>query len=223
MNEDPYAEARKRMVEMQLRRRGINDPRVLEAMERIPREQFMAPGSEAEAYDDKAAAIQSGQTISQPYIVALMTQLLEPQPTDRVLEVGTGSGYQAAILALLCEHLYTVERHRELSDIARRRLEALGLTNVSYEIGDGTLGLADEAPFGGILVTAAAPRIPRTMTDQLDEGGRLVIPVGDAAYQTLTVVRRQRGTLVETPSISCRFVPLIGQAGWNAKDVAGQF
>ncbi|MBN1343066.1 MAG: protein-L-isoaspartate(D-aspartate) O-methyltransferase [Phycisphaerae bacterium] len=211
---DPYAEDRRRMIESQLRRRGVGDERVLEAMARIHREKFMQPGDEAVAYDDRAVSIQCGQTISQPYMVGLMTQLLQIRPDDRVLEIGTGSGYQTAILAALCASVYTVERMPDLSDLAARRLRELGLSNVEFLVSDGTLGWPEQAPFDGIMVTAGAPSIPQSLTDQLADGGRLVVPVGGEAYQTLTVVQRRGRTIVERPSIACRFVPLIGQGGW---------
>jgi len=206
------------MVEDQLRNRGIDDERVLEVMGRLPRERFVLPGDQSAAYDDQALPIQAGQTISQPYMVGLMTQLLDVEPTDRILEVGTGSGYQTAILASLAGHVYSIERLDVLSELAGRRLAELGLTNVTFRVGDGTLGWPSEAPFDGIMVTAGAPRIPPALVEQLADGGRLVVPVGGESHQTLTVIERRGQTTIERPGIACRFVPLIGQAGWNPRD-----
>ncbi len=219
---DGLAAQRGRMVEHQLRRRGIRDERVLAAMGRVPRERFMVAGTEPMAYEDKAIAIDHNQTISQPYMVALMTQLLELAPESRVLEIGMGSGYQAAVLAELCQHVYTIDRIPELVDSAMRTLAGLGYGNVSATVGDGTLGWPGEAPFDGILVTAGAPSVPNALTDQLAEGGRLVIPVGRESYTTLTAIERRGRTLVEKPSIACRFVPLIGEAGWDSAEQANR-
>ncbi len=213
--DDLYAEARRRMVDDQLERRGVNDPRVLEVIGRVPRERFVLPSSLSEAYEDRAMQVACGQTISQPYMVGLMTQLLQAHPEHRVLEIGTGTGYQTAILAALCRAVYTIERVPELSRTADARLAELGVANVHYLIGDGTLGWADEAPFDGIMVTAGAPSVPPALPRQLADGGRLVVPVGNESYQTLTVIERHGETTVERPNIACRFVPLIGQGGWS--------
>ena len=212
---DPV-EARRQMVKNQLRKRDIDDERVLEAMGRVPREKFVPPDRRAEAYNDSAMSIGEGQTISQPYMVALMTQELHPEPDDRVLEVGTGSGYQAAVLAELVEHVYTVERIQKLSDRARQTLvEGLGYDNLSFRVGDGTLGWPDEAPFDGIIVTAAAPEAPEPLLDQIAQGGEMLAPVGTPYTQMLTRYRRKRTGSISTESIgSCVFVKLIGEEGW---------
>ncbi len=210
------------MIEVQLRRRGVDDERVLEVMGQIPRERFVAPRDQDAAYDDQAMQVGYGQTISQPYMVGLMTQLLAVQPDHRVLEIGTGTGYQTAILAAMCKHVYTIERVLELSETGAERLAEMNVTNVSYRVGDGTLGWVSESPFDGIMVTAGAPSVPPALTEQLADGGRLVVPVGDESYQTLTVIERQGDTTVERPSIACRFVPLIGRAGWSPTDAPGR-
>ncbi|HUG90062.1 MAG TPA: protein-L-isoaspartate(D-aspartate) O-methyltransferase [Planctomycetaceae bacterium] len=195
--------------------RGISDPRVLEAIARVPRHRFVSEDLWDRAYDDTALPIGSGQTISQPYIVALMTQELRLTGTERVLEIGTGSGYQAAILALLCRALVTVERHAELLRPAEAVLEALGFTNIEFRAGDGTLGCPDRAPFDGILVTAAAPDVPSPLYNQLAAGGRMVIPVGDRQAQNLVLVEKQAdGHPLTRELCGCRFVQLIGEAGW---------
>jgi len=201
------------MVQTQIRARGITDPRVLEAMETVPRERFVLPEDAADAFTDRALSIACGQTISQPYMVASMTDALHAQPHHRVLEIGTGSGYQAAILARLAAHVYTIERLAPLQEDAERLLKVLGYTNISYRVGDGSLGWPEEAPFDGIIVTAGAPRIPQALIDQLADGGRLVIPVGDTIEQTLTIVERTGDRTREMPQYPCLFVRLLGQQG----------
>jgi protein-L-isoaspartate(D-aspartate) O-methyltransferase len=192
----------------QLRLLGIKDERLLQAIESVPRERFIDEAFEHKAYDNTALPIGSGQTISQPYIVARMTELLCLKPTSRVLEIGTGSGYQTAILALLVQHVCSVERIKKLQWQAKRRLKQLDLHNVSTRHGDGWLGWPSRGPFDAIIVTAAPPEIPRALMAQLDEGGIMVLPVGED-IQDLTTVRRQNGEfLVETVE-SVRFVPLI--------------
>ena len=207
------------MVEGQLRGRGIRDERVLAAMAALPRDLFVPPNLRSRAYGDNALPIASGQSISQPYMVARMTELLEPPPGARVLEVGTGSGYQAAVLAVLGCSVFSVERHAGLADAARARLEDLGLAGtVAVVVGDGSLGWPAEAPFDGIVVTAAAPAVPDRLTAQLASGGRLVIPVGPRRRQELILVVR-RGDAFETRECgACVFVPLVGQGGFSEAD-----
>jgi len=210
-------DARLRMVETQLRARGLRDERVLDAMASIPRERFLPPGARHMAYDDRAVPLGEGQTVSQPYMVAAMTEALEPGPDDRVLEIGTGSGYQTAVLATLVRAVYSVERFQALADDARARLASLGLDNVRIRVGDGTLGWSEEAPFDAVLVTAGAPSVPGTLLDQLsDEGGRMVVPVGDQGMQTLLRVRRTGYELTRERLMECRFVPLVGAEGWSS-------
>lgn len=202
------------MVEEQIRRRGITDSRVLEVMVEIPRERFLPPDCAEIAYDDRAACIGCDQTISQPYMVALMTASLRLEPWHRVLEVGTGSGYQTAILSRLAADVYTVERIPALLDGARERLDGLGCKNVHYLLGDGSLGWPQEAPFDRIIVTAGAPALPPALHEQTAEGGRIVIPIGGEAHQTLVTVDKLHQRTVETPGVACRFVQLIGRQGW---------
>ncbi len=209
-----YLAARKFMVLRQLVARGVRDHRVLAAMEEVPRHLFVDEPLRDDAYDDTPLPIGDGQTISQPYMVAIMTELLQLQGEERVLEIGTGSGYQAAVLSRLCKWVYTIERLGNLSARARKAIEHCGYTNVSFLVGDGTLGLPDEAPFDGIIVTAGAPSIPDILIDQLVEGGRLVIPVGDRFSQTLKrVVKNKDGNKIERHT-GCRFVDLVGRHGW---------
>jgi protein-L-isoaspartate(D-aspartate) O-methyltransferase len=210
------ATARAEMVARQLRGRGIRDERVLEAMASVPREQFVRPEQRAWAYADEALPIDAGQTISQPWIVARMTELLAPKPGARVLEVGTGSGYQAAILATLGANVVSVERHASLADAARERLAAAGLGDrVEIRVGDGSLGAPDAAPFAGIIVTAAAPSIPDALREQLADGGRLVIPVGTRYEQQLLLVVRIGDEWREYPDGPVVFVPLVGEEGFG--------
>jgi protein-L-isoaspartate(D-aspartate) O-methyltransferase len=203
------------MVEMQLIPRGIVDPRVLEAMRTTPRHLFVPMLSRPHAYEDRPLEIGSGQTISQPFMVAAMTQLLKLGPEDRVLEVGTGSGYQAAVLSKLAARVVTVERIPELAERAARTLASLGIKNVESKIGDGTLGWPELAPYDAIIVTAAGPAVPVPLKEQLAEGGRLVCPVGGRDSQRLVLVTRHGGEFVETEGIGCVFVPLIGAEGWT--------
>jgi protein-L-isoaspartate(D-aspartate) O-methyltransferase len=210
---------RRRMVADQIRARGITHDRVLTAMELVPRERFVPPAFAQRAFDDAALPIDMGQTISQPYMVAAMTAHLNPQRYHRVLEIGTGSGYQTAVLARLVLEVYTIERLGPLQDAARRTLESIDCVNVVYRVGDGSVGWPEEAPFDGIMVTAGAPGIPRTLVSQLAEGGRLVIPVGDANEQILTTVERRGNRIIEFPGIACRFVKLIGEQAWPETSV----
>ncbi|MCK6484855.1 MAG: protein-L-isoaspartate(D-aspartate) O-methyltransferase [Phycisphaerae bacterium] len=208
-------DSRRIMLDRHLRARGISDERLLAVMADLPRERFVPPQLAASAYADSALPIDHGQTISQPYIVALMTEQLHPRPDHRVLEIGTGSGYQAAVLARLCAHVFTIERIAELSDAAAARLRDLGLNNVTYRVGDGTMGWPEEAAFDGIIVTAGAPHVPAALTQQLALGGRLVVPVGGDAEQSLRVLQRRPGRIIEDRSVPCRFVRLIGADGWS--------
>ena len=211
--------ARRRMVETQIIARGIVDRRVIEAMFKVPRHIFVEEAMSAQTYSDSPLPIGEKQTISQPYMVALMTELLQLTGTEKVLEIGTGSGYQAAILATIADRVYTIERLRPLALRARKALDSVGLLNVNLKIGDGTDGWEDEAPFDAILVTAGAPNIPETLISQLNSGGRLVIPVGDKFEQTLVrVTRREDGSIYQETSVACRFVKLIGKHGWALDD-----
>jgi len=212
---DPNLLKRQQMVDEQIRARGITDERVLRVMEQVSRERFVPPDAQLRAFEDQALPIASSQTISQPFMVAAMTACLDLQPEHRVLEIGTGSGYQTAILASLTAQVFTIERIETLSIAARERLESLGIDNVTCHVGDGSLGLPEQAPFDRILVTAGAPSIPESLIAQLTEGGRLAIPVGSRKQQTLTVVERRQGNTREIPSIACRFVRLIGQQAWS--------
>ncbi len=212
---DPFAAARERMVQEQVAARGVNDERVLAALRRIPRHVFLPEELRADAYLDTPLPIGSHQTISQPYIVALMTELLGLQGDERVLEVGTGSGYQAALLSLLAREVFTVERHAELAARARQALARLHCSNVEVIVGDGTCGLAEHAPYQGILVTAAAPHVPQPLLAQLAEGGTLVLPVGEASSQMLEVWRRTPTGLEREEVAPVAFVPLIGLHGWS--------
>jgi protein-L-isoaspartate(D-aspartate) O-methyltransferase len=210
--------ARRRMVEAQVIARGIRDRRVIEAMQKIPRHLFVEEAMAAQAYNDNPLPIGEKQTISQPYMVALMTELLELKGKEKVLELGTGSGYQAAVLAVLAERVCTMERIRPLALRARKVLDGLGLLNVNIRVADGTCGWEEEAPFDAILVTAGAPEIPDTLVAQLAVGGRLVLPVGDQFSQTLVrIVKQQDGSCTIEDSIGCRFVKLIGRHGWESE------
>ncbi len=205
---------RERMVEQQLIERGIRDTLVLRAMRSVPRELFIGTDRSLSAYADTALPIECRQTISQPYIVARMTEALELSPTDRVLEIGAGSGYQTAVLAGLCAEVVAIERHPELLEQARRRLAQLGITNVRWRCGDGSLGWSEHAPYDAILVAAGAPEIPGALIDQLAPNGRLVIPVGPHEDQNLVRVRIAPEGIRREELLPVRFVPLIGEAGW---------
>lgn len=204
-----------KMIRQQVIERGINNPAVLGALRAVAREKFFEPGNEAEAYADRAAPIGHGQTISQPYIVALMTDRLRLEPQHRVLEIGTGSGYQTAILAHLANEVYTIERVKPLLDGAWERLGGLGIRNVHFRHGDGTAGWPEMAPFDRILIAAGAPAIPELLLrEQLIDGGIAVLPVGAADKQVLISVLRQGDQLHRTDICDCRFVPLLGEQGW---------
>ncbi|MCX5872703.1 MAG: protein-L-isoaspartate(D-aspartate) O-methyltransferase [Deltaproteobacteria bacterium] len=209
-----FDKIRERMVRHQIEARGVSDPRVLAAMLEIPRHLFVGKAQQDRAYDDCPLPIGFGQTISQPYMVAVMTQLLRLTGTEKVLELGTGSGYQAAILARLARWVYTVERIPELAEIARENAAACGIENVFFIVADGTRGWPEQEPYDAIMVTAGAPDVPDPLFEQLAEGGRLVIPVGDRFSQTLQVVQKSRGSIKTRSCVDCRFVDLIGEYGW---------
>ncbi len=204
------------MVDEQLARRGISDPGVLYAMTSIPRELFVPVQLRDRAYDDGALPVDCRQTISQPYMVGRMTELLGLSDADRVLEIGTGTGYQTAILARIVAHVYTVEWHARLMTQTAERLRSLGINNVSYRCGDGSLGWTERGPFDGIIVTAGAPDVPRTLCEQLVDGGRLVVPIGAENEQTLVLVRRVGEGFRRENVLKCRFVRLLGAEGWGA-------
>jgi protein-L-isoaspartate(D-aspartate) O-methyltransferase len=210
-----FERERARMVEEQLVRRGIADARVLTVMRRVPRHLFVEEALRDRAYGDHALPIGEEQTISQPYIVALMTSLLELRGTEKVLEVGTGSGYQTAVLAELARRVCSIERLPRLAQRARALLEGLGVSNVWIRVGSGTLGWPDEAPFDRILVAAGGPAVPPPLFDQLAPGGRLVMPLGDMESQTLTVVENAGGTMKLTAHGDCKFVRLVGKYAWE--------
>jgi protein-L-isoaspartate(D-aspartate) O-methyltransferase len=206
--------AKQRMLRSQLQHRGIHDRAVLAAMAKVPRERFLAPELRDDAYADRALAIDCGQTISQPYIVGLMSQAMELSGTEKVLEIGTGSGYQTAILAELAREVVSLERYSHLSQQAGKVLSELGYGNVTLATADGTLGCPDRAPFDRIMVTAAAAEYPPTLFDQLEDGGILVIPLGGRDYQTLQSIRKVSGRPQPAKLSPCRFVPLVGTYGW---------
>ena len=217
---DRYAKQRKKMVDSQIRSRGVRDERVLRAMEKIPRHLFIDEGLIGQAYNDNPLPIGEKQTISQPYIVALMTEALELKGREKVLELGTGSGYEAAILAELADRVFTIERIASLAQKARKLLESLNYYNVVIRVGDGTYGWREESPFDAIAVSAGSPSIPRMLVEQLAIGGRLVIPVGSRYSQSLIKLTR----LSENPDDvkredlgGCRFVNLIGEHGWKVE------
>ena len=207
-SEGTFASSASAMVEKQLRPRGIDDPQVLRVMAKVPREKFVAKELEASAYEDRPLPIGFGQTISQPYIVAFMTQALKPKSTDRVLEIGTGSGYQAAVLGELVAEVYSIEIVRPLAQRAATVLNALGYKNVLVKGGDGYKGWPEHAPFDSIIVTAAPDHIPQPLVEQLKEGGRMVIPVGKTYAQQLKVLEKRGGAVKETAVIPVKFVPL---------------
>ena len=209
-----FAQLRAEMVETQIKARGIRAAHVLEVMGCLPRERFVLPAYRDRAYADCALPLGPGQTISQPYIVAYMTAQLGALAGVKVLEVGTGAGYQAAVLALLGAQVHTIERDAGLMALTRLRLERLGLTSVCCHVGDGSVGLVEESPFARIVVTAGCPRVPAALIDQLAVGGRMVVPVGGEEGQTLLRIDKQESGTVEQPLLPCRFVKLVGCEGW---------
>jgi protein-L-isoaspartate(D-aspartate) O-methyltransferase len=210
-----FAQARQEMVETQIRKRHVTDSRVLECLARVPRHEFVPAEFRDRAYEDAPLPIGEGQTISQPYIVAAMTAALHLQGDERVLEIGTGFGYQAAVLACMAREVFTVEFRAELATEAAARLARLDYNNVHVHCGDGTLGLAEFAPYDAILVAAAAPSVPAPLLTQLAEGGRLVVPVGGVENQDLRLIERSHDTFRTTMLEPCRFVPLLGAHGWK--------
>jgi protein-L-isoaspartate(D-aspartate) O-methyltransferase len=210
-----FAQVRLEMVETQIRRRHITDSRVLDCLERVPRHEFVPAEFRARAYEDAPLPIGEGQTISQPYIVAAMTVALRLRGDERVLEIGTGFGYQAAVLACLTREVFTVEFREELATEAAGRLARLGYENVHVHCGDGTLGLPEFAPYDAILVAAAAPSVPTPLLAQLADGGRMVVPVGDVENQDLRLIERSHDTFRTIMLEPCRFVPLLGAHGWK--------
>jgi protein-L-isoaspartate(D-aspartate) O-methyltransferase len=214
-NPNQLAVERSHMVEEQLRRRGIRDERVLRAMNVVPREEFVVERYREQAYADHPLPIPLGQTVSQPFIVARMIEAVRVEPGNKVLEVGTGTGYEAAVLAEMGARVFTIERHAELAALARIQLQLLHYEKVVVITGDGSEGLSDEAPFDAIIVAAAVPDFPPTLFDQLAEGGRLVIPVGPPDLQILQLIRKTGGRIEKTRLEDCRFVPLIGKQGYT--------
>jgi len=212
MAADPYAQQRKEMIEHDIKGRGIKDKEVLEAMGKIPRQLFVDKSLMKQAYADHPLPIGEGQTISQPYVVALMTEALQLKPADKVLEIGTGSGYQAAVLAEIVNEVYTIEIRKPLADTATKRLEDLGYHNVHVKYADGYLGWKENAPFDAIIITAAANHIPPPLIKQLNEGGMLILPLGSTLYyQTLTLVTKRKGDLDVQQMGAVSFVPMIGK------------
>ncbi|MFN2166264.1 MAG: protein-L-isoaspartate(D-aspartate) O-methyltransferase [Anaerolineae bacterium] len=209
-----FEEQRRWMVEHQLIDWGIHDPRVLEVMGRIPREHFVPASQRDMAYYDGALPIGQGQTISQPFVVAHMTELLELAGDEKVLEIGTGSGYQTAVLSRLAQDVFTMERLDELAQAAKTRLDALDVSNVHYGVGDGSLGWPEHAPYDGILVACAAPQVPPPLVDQLADGGRLVVPIGPRGMQDLILVRKAGDDLTQEKRSPVAFVPMIGEHAW---------
>jgi protein-L-isoaspartate(D-aspartate) O-methyltransferase len=212
---DRWEAARRRMVETQIAARGVKDERVLAAMTDIPRHLFVPSTFREAAYNDSPLPIGKGQTISQPYIVAVMTELLMVKPEDRVLEIGSGSGYQAAILGKLAKSVITVERIPDVADMARENLSSVGITNVTVITGNGTIGYPGDAPYDAILITAATPSVPPPLVDQMAEGGRLVAPVGSRDLQELVRLTRKEGRTTRELFGGVVFVPLLGEYGWQ--------
>ena len=218
MKKDAFTHLRQQMVQYQIASRGVADERILQAMCHVPRHRFVPPDYQDQAYDDHPLPIGSGQTISQPYIVAFMTEQLALKGDDKVLEVGTGSGYQAAVLARLVRQVHTIERVAELAEKAEIIFKELNLTNIKVHVGDGSLGWVLDSPYQAILVTAAAPACPPALLEQLDLGGRMIIPVGERFHQTLEIWQRDEHGLQCRDVLPVMFVPLKGEQGWNPDD-----
>jgi protein-L-isoaspartate(D-aspartate) O-methyltransferase len=218
MKIDPFARERENMVSVQIAGRGIVDERILKAMRTIPRHLFVPQEYQQNAYEDFPLPIGYQQTISQPYIVAFMTNILDLKGNERVLEVGTGSGYQAAVLSLLVKKVHSLERIPDLADRARQTLQELGINNVDVHVGDGSLGWLPDAPYQAILVTAAAPAAPQSLLDQLDIGARMIIPVGGQFQQVLELWLRDKEGLKSEAILPVAFVPLRGKQGWNEEE-----
>lgn len=204
------------MVRNQITKRGVRNDRVVAALLTVPRHLFVDEGMKGQSYSDNALPLCQGQTISQPYIVAAMTELLQITDTDKILEIGTGSGYQAAVLAQLADRVFSIERIPDLAELGAKNLESAGITNVKVRCSDGTLGWPEEAPFDKIIVTAGAPGVPQTLFNQLKEGGLMVAPVGNRTVQNLVIVEKVNGQQVIRHSADCVFVPLIGEHGWKS-------
>lgn len=215
MPDDSYSDLRAEMVETQVRKRGVKDLNVLHAMTSVPRHEFVPEKSKSLAYADEPLAIGEGQTISQPYIVAAMTEALGLTGSEKVLDIGTGCGYQAAVLSLLSREVHSIEFRADLARSAADRLQRLGFGNVHVHCGDGTLGLKEFAPYDAILVAAAAPRVPEPLLEQLKDGGRLIAPIGAEDHQHLMVVTRRGNEYITQQREGCRFVPLLGRHGWK--------
>lgn len=215
---DASAPERRLMIETQIRKRGVTSPQVLAAMGAVPRHEFVPAQFRSQAYADKPLAIGEGQTISQPYMVAAMTEAMELDGSECVLEIGTGSAYQAAVLSLIVRQVVTIESHTSLALAAQERLNRLGFTNVHVHNGDGSAGFPEAAPYDAIVVTAGAPEIPQLFASQLREGGRIVIPVGTQKVQELMVAQKTNGQLATRALFSCQFVPLLGRYGWSLDD-----
>jgi protein-L-isoaspartate(D-aspartate) O-methyltransferase len=220
--EDPTAPARKRMVQRHLVERGIKDPRVLEAFRTVPRHRFLPPDAQRLAYEDESIPIGEGQTITPPYDVAFMTEALQPKPTDKVFEVGTGSGYQASILSRLVKEVYSVEIHRPLGERAAKVIESLDYKNIHTRVGDGYAGWPEAAPFDAVIVTCAPEAIPSPLVEQLKEGGRMVIPIGNRFVQKIYVLQKRNGKMVGDPVKGTLFVPMTGRAQREAAAARGK-
>ena len=210
---------KKSMIDSQLKSRGISSFEVLRAMSVVPREKFVSSEFIEAAYNDGPLSIGSGQTISQPYMVAMMTEALMLRKNDKVLEIGTGSGYQAAVLQEISSHIYSIERINSLAENAKALLGSLGYSDIKIKVGDGTLGWPEEEPFDAIIVTSGSPSVPETLMSQLSDGGRMIIPVGSKRHQRIIRITRTKGNFNKEELLSCVFVPLIGEHGWHESEI----